>query len=125
MLRRLQRGGSGRSPSDIGQTGFAQRTGAPISPAENAPTAQDDKSDEAEVTAALAKLSDEDRKLASAQRDCVVLDNRLGSMGTPIKIMIDGKPVFLCCEGCRKKALANAKASLSRAAELKAEATKR
>ena len=21
-------------------------------------------------------------------------------MGTPIKIMLDGQPVFLCCEGC-------------------------
>ncbi len=97
-----------------------------ITPAsEVTPAADGEESEETEVAAALAKLSKDDQALASAQRDCVVLDNRLGSMGAPIKIMIDGKPVFLCCEGCRKKALANAKASLSRAAELKAEATRR
>jgi membrane fusion protein, copper/silver efflux system len=91
-----------------------------------APTAEDGKSEEAELTAALAKLSKADRALASAQRNCVVLeDNRLGSMGTPIKVMIEGQPVFLCCEGCKKKALANSKTSLSRAAKLKAESTKR
>ena len=42
-----------------------------------------------------------------------------------IKIMIEGQPVFLCCQGCKKRALANAKASLSKAATLKAESTKR
>jgi len=66
---------------------------------------------EKEITAALAKLSDADRKLADAQRWCVVEDdNRLGSMGAPLKIMVDGKPVFLCCAGCKKKAAANSAA---------------
>jgi Cu(I)/Ag(I) efflux system membrane fusion protein len=91
-----------------------------------APTAEDGESEEAEVTAALAKLSKDDRALASAQRNCVVLeDNRLGSMGIPVKVMIEGQPVFLCCEGCKKKALADSKASLSKAAKLKAESMKR
>jgi hypothetical protein len=90
-----------------------------------APAAEDDASEEAEIAAAFAKLSKQDQALAIAQRDCAVLDNRLGSMGPPIKIMIDGQPVFLCCEGCRKRALANAKAALSKAARLKAESTAR
>ena len=29
--------------------------------------------------------------------------NRLGGMGTPIKVMIGDKPIFLCCKGCIKK----------------------
>jgi hypothetical protein len=95
-------------------------------PDEIEPMVQDDKSEEAEVAAALAKLSKGDLALAIVQRNCVVLeDNRLGSMGTPIKVTIEGQPVFLCCEGCKKKALANSKASLAKAAKLKAEAAKR
>jgi hypothetical protein len=27
-------------------------------------------------------------------------------MGPPIKVMVDGRPVFICCEGCRQKLLA-------------------
>jgi hypothetical protein len=95
------------------------------SPDNVAPLAEGDDSEQAEIAAAFAKLSKPDQALAIAQRDCAVLDNRLGSMGPPIKIMIDGQPVFLCCEGCRKKALANAKAALSKAARLKAESTAR
>lgn len=80
---------------------------------------------EAEIEAELAKLSDADRRAAMEQRLCVALDgSRLGSMGTPIKITIEGQTVFLCCEGCKKKALANSQASLSKAAKLKAESQK-
>jgi RND family efflux transporter MFP subunit len=90
------------------------------------PDIEEDKSDEVKVLAGLAKLSASDRAVASAQRFCVVLEeNRLGSMGKPIKVMIEGQPVFLCCEGCRKKALADPKASLAKAAKLKADAAKR
>ena len=48
------------------------------------------------------------------------MDNsRLGSMGVPVKVMIDRKPVFLCCKGCRRKALANPDATLAKVEELK------
>jgi Cu(I)/Ag(I) efflux system membrane fusion protein len=30
----------------------------------------------------------------------------LGSMGVPIKVDVDGRPVFICCEGCRDELLA-------------------
>lgn len=54
---------------------------------------------------ALDKLSAEDRKLAMAQRFCpMMVYSRLGSMGTPIKATIDGKPVFVCCEDCVEEA---------------------
>jgi hypothetical protein len=32
---------------------------------------------------------------------------RLGSMGAPIKFEIKGEPVFVCCSGCKAKALKN------------------
>ena len=48
------------------------------------------------IAAALEKLPPEDRELAASQQFCPVLDkSRLGSMGVPIKVMIDGEPVFL------------------------------
>jgi hypothetical protein len=53
-----------------------------------------------EVRAALAKLSPEDRAAAEAQKTCPVTDELLGSMGTPIKVTIEGRDVFVCCEGC-------------------------
>jgi len=81
--------------------------------------------EEAEIAANLAKLSAEDRKLAEAQKFCPIMaDNRLGSMGPPTKIMIKDKPVFLCCKGCRKKALAKPEATLAKVEELKAKNAK-
>jgi hypothetical protein len=72
------------------------------------------------VTAALAKLKEKDRVLAEQQRLCPVMeDSRLGSMGTPVLIEIKGKPVFLCCKGCKDDALADPDATLKKVEELK------
>src|SRR5206468_4256156 len=61
------------------------------------------------IKVALAKLDPEDRRLVESQGNCPVLtDNRLGSMGTPAKVMVKGQPVFLCCSSCVNDALANA-----------------
>lgn len=61
----------------------------------------------AEIREALSKLPEEDRKLAEEQKTCPVGNSALGSMGTPIKVDVGGKPVFICCEGCRKSLLAD------------------
>ena len=56
---------------------------------------------EKKIAAAIGKLSPEEQKLAAAQRFCPVMTyDRLGAMGTPLKVMIEGKPVFLCCKAC-------------------------
>src|SRR5262249_45999079 len=94
---------------------------------ENAPTAAPNPAPPAEPSgeldkdakAALAKLSPEDRALAEAQRLCPISKSLLGSMGPPIKLMIEGQPVFLCCDGCKEEALKDAKATLAKVAELK------
>lgn len=68
----------------------------------------------------LAKLSPEDRKLVESQKFCPVLaDSRLGSMGVPVKVMINGQPVFVCCNACSKQAL-EADATLQKVADLRA-----
>jgi Cu(I)/Ag(I) efflux system membrane fusion protein len=82
------------------------------------PSTPDDP--DAKVTAALAKLDAADRRLAEAQVYCPILShNRLGSMGVPVKLVLQGQPVFLCCSGCEQKARANAKKTLAKVEELK------
>ena len=73
-----------------------------------------DPKDSARIAAALAKLSPADRLLAEKQQFCVVTeDGRLGSMGVPVKLSVEGQTVFLCCEGCRDEALKDPRKTLS------------
>jgi uncharacterized protein (TIGR03000 family) len=73
------------------------------------------------IKASLARLSPEDRQLAEAQRFCAVQEhNRLGSMGKPVKVLVGGQPVLVCCKGCVAKAQSNPKRTLSKVKELKA-----
>lgn len=51
----------------------------------------------------LMDLSLADRALVEAQGTCPVSDERLGSMGTPVKVTHGDKTIFLCCENCVKK----------------------
>jgi hypothetical protein len=97
------------------------KTGTPAAAeTSGADNARIEDNHEAEMEAALAKLSPEDRQAAEAQKFCPVIeDSRLGSMGPPVKVMVDGQPVFLCCAGCTAKALKDPKATLTRVAPLK------
>jgi len=77
---------------------------------------------EKKMTEALAKLPPADRPLATSQKFCAVLtDSRLGSMGPPVKIMLNGEPVFLCCQGCEQAAKANPEATLARVRQMRAD----
>jgi YHS domain-containing protein len=66
------------------------------------PAAQSD-----EVPATFASLSETDRAAALAQKVCPVSGETLGEMGTPYKVTVKGRDVFLCCAGCREKIEAN------------------
>ncbi|HEX3150966.1 MAG TPA: hypothetical protein VHR66_23000 [Gemmataceae bacterium] len=52
------------------------------------------------IKANLDQLPAEDRALAEQQKLCAESDQELGSMGVPIKVMVKGEPVFVCCKGC-------------------------
>jgi hypothetical protein len=52
---------------------------------------------------ALLGLSLADRKLAEQQKYCPVTGKPLGSMGTPARLVVSGRIIFLCCEGCEGK----------------------
>ncbi len=81
------------------------------------PTKANDKLGEPaleELLAALADLSPEDRALAQQQVICPVTESPLGSMGTPLKIDVNGKAIFICCEGCREALLSEPDKYLAR-----------
>lgn len=74
----------------------------------------------AKIESALSKLPKSDRTLADAQRYCPMMDKtRLGAMGTPVKVMIDGKAIFLCCAGCEEGANSDGKKTLANVEKLK------
>ncbi len=90
-------------------------------PEQTASKPAEPQAEEAKYRAALAKQDREDRNLAEAQKYCAVeTENRLGSMGKPFKLEIDGQPVFLCCQGCKKRALAAPDKTLATVKELRA-----
>lgn len=48
----------------------------------------------------MAALTDAERTAVLAQKVCPVTNAPLGSMGTPLKVTVEGRDVWLCCEGC-------------------------
>jgi len=90
-------------------------TAPTTSPAKSTAPADDD------VAKERAKLSATDLAHVEAQEWCVISsEERLGAMGAPIKLDIEGQPVFVCCKGCQAKALREADATLAKVADLKA-----
>jgi hypothetical protein len=79
----------------------------PTPPSQPAAETAESSEDEARIEAALANLSPEDRTLAEKQKTCPVTDEPLGSMGTPIKVTVEGREVFLCCKGCEDEIKSN------------------
>jgi len=86
--------------SGCGSEPAAKPAAAPAKPAGDAAVG------DAEAKA-LAGLSAEDRALAVKQAICLVSGEKLGSMGTPYKVQVKGKTVFLCCDGCKDDLLAD------------------
>ncbi len=91
------------NPSLIDPTRLEPRTGETMS---------------AEMIAALSALSAADRALAERQKICPVAEYRLGSMGTPKKVDVNGTPIFICCEGCRDSLLSDPETYLAKLAAM-------
>ncbi len=108
---------SGAASTYFGASGTTQAkqssTGTELQPS----TTEDE---EAKVKAVLSKLSRVDQRLAGAQRNCPILQsNPLGSMGTPVKVILNDQPVFLCCKACEKNARDHAAETLATVEKLK------
>ena len=62
------------------------------------------------IEESMSQLSAEDRKLAEAQKYCPVgarfddegrpVGTLLGSIGKPVRLMVEGEPVFIACPSC-------------------------
>jgi hypothetical protein len=100
--------------------GCGQREAAD-KPQEPAGEADKQAAREKKIEANRAKLSAEDRALVDEQDCCAVQTrNKLGGMGVPMKVLVKGQPVFLCCEGCKSTAEEDPDKTLKTVAELKA-----
>jgi Cu(I)/Ag(I) efflux system membrane fusion protein len=74
----------------------------------------------AEMLSELNKLPTDQAVIATKQVFCPITEERLGGMGVPIEVMIEGQPVFICCESCRDPLLRDPIKHLTRLAELQA-----
>jgi hypothetical protein len=105
---------AGCSDSSDPKRGGQQTVNQPAHPSKASPQEQ------VQVATSLDGLAPEDRALAEAQQFCAVEpENRLGMMGTPVKVLVNDEPVFLCCKACKPTALAEPEKTLAKARELK------
>jgi hypothetical protein len=65
------------------------------------------KTDMEKMKAALAEMDPEDAASAEKQHICPVSGEMLGTMGVPQKVTVNGQSVWICCDGCRDKLLAD------------------
>lgn len=72
------------------------------------------KTDMEKMNEALAGFSEEDRQSAMKQHFCPVSGEMLGTMGAPKKVMVEGRTVWICCDGCKDKLLAEPDKYLSK-----------
>jgi len=77
--------------------------------------------------AEIKKLPEAEQTDALAQKICPVgftgadpAEGHLGAMGKPLKKVVDGKTVYLCCKGCEKDFDADPKAFLAKIEQAKA-----
>ncbi len=98
---------------------------------ENLPTRQQPQATFTQ-TFALSKLSvavelldESDSPRIDRQKVCVVSGGKLGSMGTPIKVLVGGQPIYLCCKGCLGKVEKNPELYLPKVAPARPQATAR
>ncbi len=64
-----------------------------------------DQAKMAEARAELSKLPSDDAASAEKQRVCPVSGELLGTMGTPMKVDVNGRLVWICCAGCKDSLL--------------------
>ena len=69
--------------------------------------AQSGPSDMDKMRTELQKLSAADRTSAEKQHVCPVTGKMLGAMGSPQKVDVRGRTVWICCPGCKEELLNN------------------
>jgi hypothetical protein len=62
----------------------------------------------------INQLPATERALAAKQKTCPITGARLGSMGKPYKLILEGRTLFLCCQGCEQAVKADPAATLKK-----------
>jgi len=65
----------------------------------------------------LAALNQSDQAGIARQRMCPVTGAALDSMGGPVKVLVGGQPLYLCCKGCLGKVQSSPEAYLRKASQ--------
>jgi hypothetical protein len=79
---------------------------------------------EAAIHDYLVALGPEDQRLAEQQKYCPVMPEvRLGEMGTPLKVQVQGELVFVCCKSCVRPAQDEPDKTLAQIKEFKEHAS--
>ncbi len=65
-----------------------------------------------EPAGSVSPLNDQD--LIARQKVCPVTDEPLGSMGTPVRVVVEGQTVFVCCKACVADLKRNSKKYLAK-----------
>ena len=71
----------------------------------------------AKAQVSLAALDQSDQAGIARQRVCPVTGAALDSMGGPIKVLVGGQPLYLCCKGCLGKVQSDPEAFLRKAGQ--------
>lgn len=81
-------------------------------PLHNGPAAK------AKLPVTAATVGKDDKAAIERQQFCPVSGEKLGGMGDPVKLLVDGHPVYLCCQGCVAKVKHDPETYLRKAIQL-------
>ena len=70
--------------------------------------------------AEIQQLSEAEQPLAIEQVICPVSEYKLGSMGVPLRVDVDGATIFICCEACREDVVSRPEVQLAKLESYKA-----
>ena len=68
----------------------------------------------------VVALSDVDQAGIARQQVCPVMGAKLGSHGTPVKLLVGDRPLYLCCIGCKGRVEQNPEYYMAKAAQVRA-----
>lgn len=98
----------------------APQTGATVTKEPGASAAQTPRElgAKAKMQVAEATIGKDDKAAIERQKICPVSGEKLGGMGDAVKLLVDGHPVYLCCQGCVAKVKQDPETYLRKAMEL-------
>jgi hypothetical protein len=67
----------------------------------------------------VAETGEADKAGIAKQKTCPVTGENLGSMGSPIKVLVGDKPLYLCCQGCVAKVKNDPEAYLAKVGQVR------